>query len=267
MMDAMFPVAASEHAGRIDNMIDWVHYLMLALFIVWGVFFVYVLMRFRASRNPKADYVGVKSKMSTYGEVAVAIAEGFLLLGFSIPMWAERVDEVPPESESTVVRVVAQQFAWNVWYPGADGEFGAQDLSLIDEATNPIGLDRDDPAGADDIWTVNQLHLPVDKAAIIHLSSKDVIHSFNLPNMRIKQDTIPGISIPVWFVPTKTTAQIREETGNPDYVYEIACAQLCGNSHYSMRGFLTVHTEDEFQAWLDEEASYLTGSDDDFFDF
>ncbi|MCY3964594.1 MAG: cytochrome c oxidase subunit II [Acidobacteria bacterium] len=268
MMDAMFPVAASEHAGDIDNMIDVVHYLMLALFVVWGVFFIYTLMRFRAGRNPKADYVGVKSKASTWGEVAVAIAEGILLLGFSIPMWAERVDEVPDESEATVVRVVAQQFAWNVWYPGADGEFGAADVNLVDEATNPIGLDRSDEHGADDIWTVNQLHLPVDQAAIIHLSSKDVIHSFNLPNMRIKQDAIPGLSIPVWFVPTKTTAQIREETGNPDYVYEIACAQLCGNSHYSMRGFLTVHTEEEFQAWLDEEASYLgdTG-EDDFFNF
>lgn len=265
MMDAMFPAAASEHAGRIDNMIDAVHYLMLALFIVWGAFFIYTLMRFRAGRNPKADYVGVKSKMSTYGEVAVAIAEGILLLGFSIPMWAERVDEIPSEADSTVVRVVAQQFAWNVWYPGADGVFGDNDPHLTDEATNPIGLDREG-AGADDIWTVNQLHLPVDKAAIIHLTSKDVIHSFNLPNMRIKQDAIPGLSIPVWFVPTKTTVQIREETGNPDYVYEIACAQLCGNSHYSMRGFLTVHTEDEFQAWLDEEASYLGDSGtDDFF--
>ena len=265
MMDAMFPVAASEHAGRIDSMIDWVHYLMLALFLVWGAFFVYTLMRFRASRNPKADYVGVKSKASTYGEVAVAVVEGVLLLAFSIPLWAERVDEFPAESDATVVRVVAQQFAWNVWYPGADGEFGAQDLDLLDEATNPIGLDRNDPSGADDIWTVNQLHLPVDKPAIIHLTSKDVIHSFNLPNMRIKQDAIPGLSIPVWFVPTKTTSQIREETGNPDYVYEIACAQLCGNSHYSMRGFLTVHDEEGFQAWLDEEASYLGGGEDDFF--
>lgn len=265
MMDAMFPAAASEHAGRIDNMIDAVHYLMLALFVVWGAFFIYTLMRFRARRNPKADHVGVKSRMSTYGEVAVAVAEGVLLLGFSIPMWAERVDEIPGESESTVVRVVAQQFAWNVWYPGADGVFGDADPHLTDEASNPIGLDRAG-AGADDIWTVNQLHLPVDKPAIIHLTSKDVIHSFNLPNMRIKQDAIPGLSIPVWFVPIKTTAQIREQTGNPDYVYEIACAQLCGNSHYSMRGFLTVHTEEDFQAWLDEEASYLGDGDvDDFF--
>ena len=266
MMDAMFPAAASAHAGAIDNMIDAVHYLMLALFLAWGGFFIYVLMRFRARRNPKADYVGVKSKTSSYGEIAVAIAEGILLLGFSIPMWAERVDEVPSESESTVVRVVAQQFAWNIWYPGADGVFGAADPALTDEATNAIGLDRNDPAAADDIWTVNQLHLPVDKPAIIHLSSKDVIHSLNLPNMRIKQDAIPGLVIPVWFVPTKTTEQIREQTGNPDYVYEIACAQLCGNSHYSMRGFLTVHTEEAFQAWLDEEASYLDDSGaDDFF--
>ena len=124
MMDAMFPAAASEHAGQIDQMIDVVHYLMFAVFIAWGAFFVYVLMRFRARRNPKAHYVGVKSKASTYGEVAVAVVEGVLLLGFSIPIWAERVDQVPSESDSTVVRVVAQQFAWNVWYPGATASSG-----------------------------------------------------------------------------------------------------------------------------------------------
>ncbi len=180
-------------------------------------------------------------------------------------MWAERADDAPTGDESVQVRVVAQQFAWNIWYPGADGVFGDQDLSLIDEASNPIALKREG-AGLDDIFTLNQLHLPVDRPAVIHLSSKDVIHSFNLPNMRIKQDAIPGLSIPLWFVPTKTTAQMREQTGNPDYGYEIACAQLCGNSHYRMRGFLTIHTQEEFQAWLDEEASLLSSEGgDDFF--
>ena len=263
MMESLFPPRASAHAGEIDMMIDWVHVLMLVLFVGWLAFFLYTVFRFRAKRNPVADYVGVKSKRNTYLEIGVAIAEGILLVGLSIPMWSERVDQLPDEDEAVVVRVVAQQFAWNIWYPGADGVFGAQDLSLVDEATNPLGIDREDPAAKDDITSLNQLHLPVDKPALIHLSSKDVIHSFNLPNMRIKQDAIPGLSIPLWFVPNKTTAQLREEAGDPEYVMEIACAQLCGNSHYRMRGFLTVETQESFQAWLDEQASYL--EEDDFF--
>jgi len=273
MMDFFFPPGASAHAAGIDRMVDWVHVLMAILFIAWGAYFLYVLARFRSGKNPKANYRGTAGKASKYAEVAVAIAEVILLVGFSIPLWADRVDEFPDEGESVIVRVVAQQFAWNIWYPGADGVFGNADPSLIDEETNPVGLDRSDEAAKDDITTINQLHLPKGQPAIIHISSKDVIHSFNLPNMRIKQDAVPGLSIPVWFVPTKTTAEMREELKSrerykdtaDEFVYEIACAQLCGNSHYSMRGFVTVHTPEEFQAWLDEEAAYLGGGDEEEF--
>ena len=273
MMDLFFPPGASAHAAGIDRMVDWVHILMLILFIGWGAYFVYVVARFRSSKNPKANYSGAKGKASKYAEIGVALAEVILLVGFSIPLWADRVDEFPDEGEAVIVRVVAQQFAWNIWYPGADGVFGNADPELVDEETNPIGLDRSDEAARDDITTINQLHLPKGKPAIIHISSKDVIHSFNLPNMRIKQDAVPGLSIPVWFVPTKTTAEMREELRSrerykdtaDEFVYEIACAQLCGNSHYSMRGFLTVHTPDEYQAWLDEEASYLSGGEEEDF--
>jgi len=262
-MMELFPDAASAHAASIDQVVDIVHWLMAILFVGWGAFFIYVLFRFRQGRNPKADYTGVTSKTSTWLEIGVAVAEAVLLIGFSIPLWADRVAEFPPEKDSTVVRVVAQQFAWNVWYAGADGVFGEQDVSLVDEETNPIGLDRDG-YGADDITTINQLHLPVDKPAIIHTTSKDVIHSLNLPHMRVKQDVIPGLSIPVWFEPTITTAQMRKNKEEPEFVYEIACAQLCGNSHYSMRGFVTVETQEEFDAWLAEEASYLVEDEDDW---
>lgn len=263
MIETLLPDAASTHAGDIDQLIYLVHYLMFALFIGWGIFFIYVLVRFRQGRNPKASYTGAKSKASKWLEVGVAVIEGVLLVGFSIPLWAQRVDRIPPESEATVVRVVAQQFAWNIWYPGADGVFGKQEISLVDEASNPIGLDRDDPAAADDITLINQLHVPVNKPAIIHISSKDVIHSFSLPQMRIKQDAVPGMRIPVWFVPTITTADMRKQKGDESYNYEIACAQLCGNSHYSMRGFLTVETPEEYAAWLEQEAARLKTTEED----
>jgi cytochrome c oxidase subunit 2 len=241
---------------------------MLVLFVGWSAFFVYALFRFRRGRNPQADYAGARSHASTYLEVAVAVVEAVLLIGFSIPLWADRMDEVPPASESVVVRVVAEQFAWNVHYPGADKVFGRTDAKLIDTQTNPLGLDREDPHALDDLTTLNQMHLPVDKPAIVQLLSKDVIHSFNLPHMRVKQDAIPGLNIPLWFVPTVTTEQMRQRTGNDKFEYEIACAQLCGLGHYRMRGFLTVHSQEGFATWLGEQKPLLGqgGEGGDFWD-
>lgn len=259
------PELASEHGARIDHINGLVHYLMFALFIIWGALFVYILFRFSGKRNPRADYLGVKSHLSSYGEVGVAVVEAVLLIGFSIPLYSERVDDRPPDDEATVVRVIGEQFAWNVHYPGPDGVFGATRAELVDTESNPVGLDREDPAAKDDVTTVNQLYLPVGKPVVVYLSSKDVIHSFSIPEMRIKQDAIPGLNFPVWFEPTVTTAEMRQKVGDDQYQYEIGCAQLCGIGHYRMRGFTTVQTQAEFDAWMEEEQSYLSDdSEDDF---
>jgi cytochrome c oxidase subunit 2 len=238
------PVQASQHAAQIDQMTVLVHWLMLMLFVGWGTFFLFTLVRFRQGANPRADYYGVKSHFSKYLEIGVAIIEGVLLVAFAIPAWASRVDAFPAESEAVVVRVVAEQFQWSVHYPGSDGQFGRTDVKLIDP-NNSIGLDRTDPAAKDDINSINQLILPVDRPAIIHLSSKDVIHSFSLIQMRVKQDAIPGISIPVWFTPTMT--------GD----WEINCSQLCGLGHYRMRGFYSIKTQADYEAWLKEQVAGL----------
>lgn len=247
------PQVASAHAAALDHANSIVHWLMLVLFVGWGVFFLYVLVRFRRGANPKADYTGVTSKTSTWLEIGVAVAEAVLLLGFAIPLWAERVAKFPSPAQATVVRVVGEQFAWNVHYPGADGVFGKSDPKLIDGQSNALGLDLSDPAAKDDVVTLNQLHIPVNKPVLVELSSKDVIHSFALQEMRVKQDAIPGTTIPVWFVPTVTTEEMRKRTGNPQFGYEIACAQLCGLGHYRMRGFVTVDTPEEFAKWLSEQ--------------
>lgn len=258
------PDLASEHGARLDQATGLVHWLMFALFIIWGALFVYILVRFRRGANPKASYQGIQSHLSSYGEVGVAIVEVIILVGFSIPLYSERVDDVPDAAESTVVRVIGEQFAWNVHYPGPDGVFGVTKPELVDTESNPVGLDRDDPAGKDDVTTVNQLHLPVDKPAVIQLSSKDVIHSFFILAMRIKQDAIPGMQFPVWFEPTVTTDEMREKYGE-EFNFEIGCSQLCGLGHYRMRGFATIHTQEAYDAWMAEEQSYLSeDSGDDF---
>ena len=266
------PINASSHGGAVDEVIVLFHWLMLFLFIGWGLFFIYTLIRFRASKNPKADYVGVKSHLSSGLEVAVAAIEFVILIGFAIPIWATRVNDVPNSATGAEeIRVIGQQFAWNIHYPGADGKFGNRDLKLVDEVSNPIGLDRSDLNGVDDFVTVNQLHIPVNKPIRIDLSSKDVIHSFSLPEFRVKQDAVPGMSIPVWFEANMTTdeyLQTVEGTDREGQGFEIACAQLCGLGHYRMKGFLTVHDNENYAAWLDEQAEYLEeeGDDDDWGD-
>jgi cytochrome c oxidase subunit 2 len=251
------PPLAATHGGQIDSLIGWTHVFMLILFVGWGGFFVYCLIRFRRSRHPVANYTGVTSHTSSYSEIGVAVVEAILLFGFSIPLWAARVDHIPSESEALVVQLTGEQFAWNVRYAGPDGVFGKTDINLIDVQSNPLGIDRSDPAAKDDVTTLNQLYLPSNKPIIVKLRSKDVIHSFNVPEFRVKQDAIPGLTIPVWFVPNVTTEAMRTRTGNPEFQYEIACAQLCGLGHYRMRGFVTVLRTDEFQKWMDDEQTKL----------
>jgi cytochrome c oxidase subunit 2 len=125
--------------------------------------------------------------------------------------------------------------------PGADGQFGRRDVNFVSNS-NPLGIDPSDPAGKDDIVTTGELHVPVDRPVIAELSSKDVIHDYFVPDMRIAGDAIPGSLIPIWFTPVKTGS------------YEVVCAQLCGLGHYGMKGTLVVDTPQDYQAWLKERA-------------
>ena len=304
------PLEASDQALQIDRLIFLVHLLMAVLFVGWSAFFLYVLVRFRRGKSQKADYVGAKSHASSYLEATVAVIEVVLLVGISIPFWSWKVNAFPTSPDTVHIRVIAQQFAWNIHYPGPDGKFGRTDIKLVDEQTNPIGLDRNDPNGKDDIVTLNQLHIPVNRPVVLEITTKDVIHSFFLPVMRVKQDAIPGMLIPIHFRATRTSDQLREEMAEtvslppiktydgyvslrdyagkdgkvilkkgralsdsavaalvsngvttvsigPRYPAEIACAQLCGLGHYRMRGFLTIDSEQEYDAWIKDQEDNL----------
>jgi len=246
------PPQASAHAAEIDFVLGLEHWGILALFAFFFSYFVYVLVRFRRGANPTANYAGMTSHWSVYVVLAMALAQGVLLVAFEMPAWNDRVNNLPSAEEATVVRVVAEQFAWNVHYPGADRTFGRTDVNLI-AANNPLGLDRTDPAARDDITAINQLTVPVNHPVLVHLTSKDVIHSFSINEMRVKQDAMPGTDTPVWFIPTLTTDQMRQHLGRTDFEFEIGCSQLCGLGHYRMRGFLNVKSDADYQAYLAEE--------------
>ena len=168
----------------------------------------------------------------------VVLIDVMLLIGFALPLWAKRVLHFPL-GDAIRVKVVGQQFAWNFHYPGPDGVFGRQDPALISSG-NTLGLDPNDPHGKDDIVSLNEMHLPVNHDAILEISSKDVIHSVAIQAMRIGQDAIPGSEIPIWFKPVKIGT------------YEIVCAQLCGQSHFGMRGTVVVDSDADYKSWLDD---------------
>jgi cytochrome c oxidase subunit II len=218
------PMLASEHGAEVDKFILYVHYLMGILFVGWLAYFFFALFRFRATRNPKASYAGAQTHASSYIEAAVAFVEAVLLIGLSIPLWAKFADEFPKDADATTIRVVASQFQWQAVYPGKDGQFGNQDFKLV-STTNQFGWDYSDPLTHDNfVSDLNTLVVPEGKPVIAHISSKDVIHSFKINAFRITQDAIPGMTIPIWFKPTTNG------------IFLITCAQLCGNSHYFMKG-------------------------------
>jgi cytochrome c oxidase subunit II len=240
------PPNASAEGYQIDHIIEFSHWFMGVLFVGWWAFFLFVLWRFRQKRNPVASHERVTSGISTHLEFAVVLIDALLLIGFAIPLWAKRVNQIPDEKQSILVHVIGQQFNWNFHLPGPDGVFGRREVDLVSNS-NPVGLDSSDPAARDDLVVLGELHVPVDRDVIMDLSSKDVIHNFDLPGMRMAQDAIPGQVIPIWFKPVKTGT------------FEVVCGQLCGLGHYAMKGTVVVDTPDDYQAWLKERVE-LSGN-------
>lgn len=228
---------ASEHGPSVDHFLEVLNWFMLVLFLGWGTYFLYVIFRFHRSRNPRADYHGVKSKASAHLEFVVVLIEAVLLLGFGLPLWGKRVNEFPDKDNALRVRVIGQQFAWNFHYAGPDGVFGEVDAKYV-SPSNPMGINPNDPAGKDDYLSpTNIMNLENYRPTMLEVSSKDVIHSFSLHAMRVDQDAMPGSKIPLWFRPTKA--------GD----YEVVCAQLCGANHFSMKALATVMPPSEFKEW------------------
>jgi cytochrome c oxidase subunit II len=250
VIERLLRPAASSHALSLDAVLYSVHAHMLLIFVLWLAVFVYALIRFRRGAQPEPRREGVRGMWPAIAIGLVIAGDVVILAGLALPAWSERNQPPPPVQGSPTglppleVRVTAEQFAWNIHYAGPDGIFGRIDAALI-SATNPVGIDRTDAAAKDDIGLLNVLTLPVDRTVVVQLSSRDVVHSFTLNEMRVKQDANPGMVSRVWFTPIATGQ------------WEIACSQLCGMGHYRMRGEYRVVTREEWAQWQAEELARL----------
>ena len=243
-MERWLPAAASGHASMLDAVLVSVHAHMLLIFVVWSAVFVYALIRFRAGANHEPRSQGVRGLWPAIAIGGVIVGDAIILATQALPAWSARNEPPAANTQPIEVRVTGEQFAWNIHYPGPDNVFGRTRQDLV-SASNPVGIDREDPAAKDDIGLLNVLTLPVHRPAIVHLASRDVIHSFTLLPMRVKQDANPGTVSRVWFTPTATGE------------WEISCSQLCGLGHYRMRGEFRVVTPEGWEAWLADELSRL----------
>ena len=235
------PPDASAHGWQIDRLIGVLHVFMALLFFGWAGYLVYCLIKYRARPGHQATHALPQARFTTWAEGGVVAFELFLLAALSTPAWLAWKNARPDDAQALRVRVVAQQYAWNFHYPGMDGKFGKAAFANM-SGDNPLGLLGTDAEGQDDLTTINQLHLPLGRPVILDIMSKDVIHGFNVPALRLKQDAIPGQSVSIWFTAVKPG------------VYEIACAQLCGLGHYKMRGVVTVESPEAFDAWVRENS-------------
>ena len=209
------PQCFSTYGGEIDFFFYVIYYITTTVFILVAAAMIYFLIKYRFRAGRRAVYSHGNVTLEWVWTVATTIAMLVLAL-VSKPVWSRIKQELPPAKVK--VQVTGKQFNWEVLYPGPDEEFGTADDYQID----------------------NEVHVPVNSVVHVHLKSKDVIHSFFVPVLRLKQDALPGREIKAWFEATQAGQ------------YEIPCAELCGFGHSGMLGRLFVHEPEDYQNWVQQ---------------
>jgi len=267
------PPPVTDHGWNVDRVIVFVHLLMGVLFVGWTLYFVLALIKFNEKAHPKADYHGVKSKIgTTLAEYGVIVAEVVLIASFAVPLWADVMDEEKiaeikaaskNKKDGLELHILAKQFDWNARYAGNDGQFASQSLLYANKVDNPFGLDPNDST-IDDVTVLtarskeNAIVVPWDRSVALKISSMDVIHSFKVLPIRVCKDAIPGLQLPIHF--KINPEHIKDSEGksmdgkDDEHIYLITCAQLCGDGHGYMNGYIKAVHPDKFDEWHREQS-------------
>ena len=237
-----FPPLASAEAASTDSMMNVFLAAIGIVFVGVHIVLAMFLIRFASDGKGKAVYWHEDRKLElTWTIIPAVILISFTIYG-GISWFNQKINPaIAAEGEPFKISITAAQFAWYAQYPGPDGILGRTHSQFVNNQNNPVGIDPDDPAGADDIVVVNDIWVPVNQPIHVELRARDVIHSFFVPDFRLKQDAVPGRVTNAHFLPTKT--------GD----YEVACAELCGTGHYIMRSELKVVPQEEFNSWLQQQ--------------
>lgn len=273
--------SASAHGKSLDGLFDTTLFFTGIVFFITQIGLFYYAFKYRGARNRKPLFLPHDNKLEIIWTAIPAVVMTFLVVG-GLDAWNEVMADVEPGEDFIEIEGTGYQFAWHLRYPGPDGKLGARDYKLI-SGSNPLGQDWTDKKNLDDIHP-SEVVLPVNKKVRVRITARDVLHNFYLPHFRVKMDAVPGMPTYFIFTPTKTTEEYRQELSNyPEYQvpdpnnpekmlwetfnYELACAELCGTGHYSMRRLVRIVSEEEYNAWLSQQQSYylssIRGTDED----
>lgn len=249
---------ASEHGALTDSLfwitmaVTVVAFSLISLVMFW---FTY---KYSYDPKRKATFFPDSHKLEIVWTIIPAIVLALLIFR-GLRVWNDITS--PASDQAEVIELIGQQFAWTARYPGVkDNQLGEVNYKMID-AVNEFGLDLTDKNSFDDFKSL-ELHLPKGKEVHLKIRAKDVLHSVFLPHFRVKMDAVPGMYTNFKFVPTKSTADMRAETGNPDFNYEMACTEICGKGHFSMRFLVVVDEPEDFEKWKAGQESWLKQNPD-----
>ena len=253
---------ASEHAPGIE-LIFWVTMaITMSVFIVTQIVMFYFGYKYQYQEDRIAEYYPDNNKLEIIWTIIPAIVLT-VLIGWGLYKWNEVTGPAPADSE--VIELVGYQFAWASRYPGDDNKLGSYNYKLTD-VENIVGIDFSDSASLDDFMP-REIHIPKGKPVLLKIRARDVIHSVYLPYFRAQMNAVPGMPTQLWFIPTKTTQEMREEMGNDNFNYEIICNKICGRAHFSMKQNLIVEEEWEYIKWKKSQDSWIKKNPDYFANF
>ncbi len=245
---------ASEHGAEIDRMFNNTMIVTILVVTISNFLLVYYGWKYRSKPGRKALYYPHNNRLEVIWTVVPAIVLTLLVFD-GVGVWHDIMGDKP--EDAIEIEVNGKQFAWTFRYPGADQEFGDSHVSFINEGKgNELGINIDDRRGLDDPIT-RELHLPVGVPVNLNIKTRDVLHSATLAHFRVKMDAVSGITTNFHFVPTITTIDMREKLGDPEFDFQMSCQQICGGGHWNMGAKVVVETVEEYQAWLEEQQTFL----------
>jgi cytochrome c oxidase subunit 2 len=243
---------ASEH-GVITDQLFWITTAVTGIvFLITHVLLFLFPYIYQYKEGRKASFYPENHKL----EIIWTAVPGVVMAGLVISGWMAWSDITAPAPEKAhVVEIMGYQFAWDVRYPGKDNVLGDYDYRLIN-ASNSHGIDFSDKNSLDD-FPSPKVVIPKGEPVLFKIRARDVLHSVYAPHMRLKMDAVPGMPTRFWFVPTKTTEEMRAELKDPNFEYEIACTEICGRGHFSMKKVIEVVEPAAYQKWMAEQKSFI----------
>jgi len=248
--------SSSVQGEKVDEMLKVTLLITGIVFVITQILLFWFAFRYQESDTRKVFYFPHNNTMEIVWTVVPAIALTILVV-IGLRNWFAFTSDAPPNAMK--VEVTGKQFGWIFRYAGDDGVFGKRYFKMIDDANNALGLNwrdsaainvKDDPSSHDDVVLQQTMYVVKNKPVKLIIGSRDVVHDVGLPWFRLKMDAVPGTPTTLWFTPKYTTKEMKDMSGNPNFQYELSCDQMCGNSHYSMKGVIEVVTQPEFDAWM-----------------